>query len=71
MPPPVAWGWMSISAGRWPGSLSWCGAVSVEYTLAELDVLLHPIDWSVQVLQVSARRAAERNEGAIACWREK
>jgi hypothetical protein len=40
----------------------------VEYTLAGLDVLLHPIDWSVQV---SARRAAERDEGAIACWREK
>ncbi len=35
----------------------------VEYTLAGLDVLLHRIGWSVQV---PARRAAERDEAAIA-----
>ncbi len=39
----------------------------VEYTLAGMDVLLHRIGWSVQV---PARRAAERDEGRIAGWRE-
>jgi transposase len=39
----------------------------VEYTLAGMDVLLHRIGWSVQV---PARRAAERDEQAIAAWRE-
>ena len=38
-----------------------------EYTLAGLDVLLHRLGWSVQV---PARRAAERDEAAIAAWRE-
>ena len=39
----------------------------VEYTLAGMDVLLHRLGWSVQV---PARRAAERDEGTIAAWRE-
>jgi transposase len=39
----------------------------VEYTLAGLDLLLHRIGWSVQV---PARQAAERNEAAIAAWKE-
>ena len=39
----------------------------VEYTLAGMAVLLHRIGWSVQV---PARRAAERDEGKIARWRE-
>jgi putative transposase len=39
----------------------------VDYTLAGMDVLLHRIEWSVQV---PARRAAERDEDAIAAWRE-
>jgi transposase len=39
----------------------------VEYTLAGLDVLLHRIGWSVQV---PARRAAERDEAALASWRQ-
>src|SRR6266851_3411811 len=39
----------------------------VEYTLAGLDLLVHRIGWSVQV---PARRAAERDEAAIARWRE-
>ena len=39
----------------------------VEYTLAGMDVLLHRLGWSVQV---PARRAAERDEGKIAVWRE-
>ena len=38
----------------------------VDYTLAGMDVLLHRIGWSVQV---PARRAAERDEAAIAAWR--
>jgi transposase len=39
----------------------------VAYTLAGLDLLLHRIGWSVQV---PARQAAERDEAAIAAWRE-
>ena len=39
----------------------------VDYTLAGMDVLLHRIGGSVQV---PARRAAERNEAAIAAWRQ-
>jgi putative transposase len=39
----------------------------VEYTLAGMDVLLHRMGWSVQV---PARRAAERDEAAIARWRQ-
>ena len=39
----------------------------VEYTLAGLDLLLHRTGWSVQV---PARRAAERDEAAIAAWQE-
>ncbi len=39
----------------------------VEYTLAGMDVLLHRLEWSVQV---PARRAAERDEEKIARWRE-
>jgi putative transposase len=39
----------------------------VGYTLAGLDLLLHRIGWSVQV---PARQAAERDEVAIAPWRE-
>ncbi|HLX51170.1 MAG TPA: winged helix-turn-helix domain-containing protein [Streptosporangiaceae bacterium] len=39
----------------------------VEYTLAGLDLLLHRIGWSVQI---PSRRAAERDEAAIAAWRE-
>ena len=56
------------SAGRWPGSPTqvW-QRFGVEYTLAGMDVLLHRIGWSVQV---PARRAAERDEDAIAAWRE-
>jgi hypothetical protein len=39
----------------------------VEYTLAGMDVLLDRIGWSVQV---PARRAAERDEAAVAPWRQ-
>jgi transposase len=40
---------------------------TVGYTLAGLDLLLHRIGWSVQL---PARRASERDEAAIAAWRE-
>jgi transposase len=39
----------------------------VEYTLAGVHVLLHRIGWSVQA---PARRAAERDEAAVARWKE-
>jgi transposase len=39
----------------------------VGYTLAGLDLLLHRIGWSVQV---PSRQAAERNEAAVAAWRQ-
>jgi transposase len=39
----------------------------VDYTLAGLDVLLHRMGWTAQV---PARQAAERDEAAIARWRE-
>jgi transposase len=39
----------------------------VDYPLPGVDLLLHRIGWSVQV---PARRAAERDEAAIAAWRE-
>ena len=39
----------------------------VDYTLAGMDLLLHRIGWSVQV---PARRAAERDDAAVAAWRE-
>jgi transposase len=40
---------------------------TVSYTLAGVDLLLHRIEWSVQV---PARRAAERDEVKITAWRE-
>jgi transposase len=64
---PAAWGWKDQC---WTlariADLAW-DRFGVEYTLAGMDVLLHRIGWSVQV---PARRAAERDEGAIAAWRE-
>lgn len=39
----------------------------VDYTLAGVDGLLHRIGWSVQV---PARRAAERDEEAVAVWKD-
>jgi len=64
---PAAWGWQDQC---W--TLTRIGALvrerfGIEYTLAGLDVLLHRIGWSAQI---PARRAAERDEAAIAAWRE-
>jgi putative transposase len=64
---PAAWGWQDQC---WTlariGELV-RGRFRVDCTLAGLDVLLHRLGWSVQV---PARRAAERDEDAIAAWRE-
>ena len=65
---PAAWGWDEDQC--W--TLARIAEVvrrrfGVDYTLAGLDLLLHRIGWSVQV---PARQAAERDETAIARWRE-
>jgi transposase len=60
---PAAWGWTDQ---RWTlariGQLV-RGRFGMDYTLAGLDVLLHRLGWSARV---PARRAAERDEHAIA-----
>jgi transposase len=48
------------------GDLVW-DRFRADYTLAGLHVLLHRIGWSVQV---PARQAAERNDAAIATWKQ-
>jgi putative transposase len=65
---PAAWGWDEDQC--W--TLARIAEVirsrfKVDYTLAGVGLLLHRIDWSVQV---PARQAAERNEAAIAAWKE-
>ena len=61
-------GGMRIIAGRWPASPEVIrGRFQADYTLAGVDVLLHRIGWSVQV---PARQAAERDEAAIARWKQ-
>jgi putative transposase len=65
---PAAWGWGEDQC--W--TLARIAEVvrrrfRVDYTLAGMDLLLHRTGWSVQV---PARRAAERDEAAIAAWRQ-
>ncbi len=65
---PAAWGWDEDQC--W--TLARIAELArqrfgVGYTLAGLCLLLHRIGWSVQI---PARRAAERNQAAIAAWRE-
>jgi transposase len=65
---PAAWGWAEDQC--W--TLARIAELvrrrfKVDYTLAGLDLLLHRIGWSVQV---PARQAAERDEAAIAAWKE-
>ena len=64
---PAAWGW---------ADQCWTLAriaelvhrrFGVHYTLAELDLLLHRIGWSVQV---HARQATERSEEQVTAWKE-
>ena len=64
---PAVWGWEDQ---RW--TLARIAELvrrrfTVDYTLAGLDLLLHRIGWSVQM---PARQAAERDDAAIATWRE-
>jgi transposase len=64
---PALWGWEDqCQPLARIAELVW-RRFKVQYTLAGLDVLLHRIGWTVQV---PARRAAERDEAAIAVWRE-
>jgi putative transposase len=65
---PAAWGWDEDQCWTLARitELAW-RLFRVQYTLAGMAVLLHRIGWSVQV---PARRAAERDEAAIAAWRE-
>ncbi len=65
---PAAWGWDEDQC--W--TLARIAELArrrfgVDYTLAGLDLLLHRIGWSVQV---PARQATERDDAAIAAWRE-
>jgi transposase len=65
---PAAWGWDEDQC--W--TLARIAEVArrrfrVDYTLAGMDLLLHRMGWSVQV---PARRAAERDDAAVAAWRE-
>jgi putative transposase len=48
------------------GELVW-RRFRADYTLAGLDLLLHRLGWSVQV---PARQAAERDDAAIAAWKQ-
>jgi transposase len=65
---PAAWGWVEDQC--W--TLARIAELvrrrfGVSYTLAGLDLLLHRIGWSVQV---PGRQATERDEAAIAVWRQ-
>jgi transposase len=64
---PAAWGWADQcwTLARIAEVIR--GRFRTDYTLAGLDLLLHRIGWSVQV---PARQAAERDNAAIAAWKE-
>src|SRR5690349_22036734 len=64
---PAAQGWedQCWTLARVTGVI--CRRFGAEYTLAGADLLLHRIGWSVQF---PARQAAERDEAAIATWRQ-
>jgi transposase len=65
---PAAWGWTEDQCwtlARIAGVIR--ARFTADYTLAGVDLLLHRIGWSVQV---PARQAAERDEAAIAAWKE-
>src|SRR5436190_11082932 len=64
---PAAWGWQD-QCWTLPRIAEMVRTrFGVDYTLPGVDLLLHRIGRSVQV---PARRAAERNDGQIAAWRE-
>ena len=64
---PAAWGWKDQCWTLARISELVYERFKVDYTLAGLDLLLHRLGWSVQV---PARRAAERDEAAIATWKQ-
>jgi transposase len=65
---PAAWGWDEDQCWTLARIAEVAGRrFGVEYTLAGLDLLLHRIGWSVQV---PARQATERDEAAVAAWKE-
>ena len=65
---PAVWGWDEDQCWTLARIAEVAGRrFGVEYTLAGLDLLLHRIGWSVQV---PARQATERDEAAIAAWKE-
>jgi transposase len=65
---PAAWGWDEDQCWTLARIAEVIRArFKADYTLAGLDLLLHRIGWSVQV---PARRATERDEAAIARWKQ-
>jgi transposase len=65
---PAAWGWDEDQCWTLARISDLARRLfRVDYTLAGMDVLLHRIGWSVQV---PARRAAERDDAAVATWRQ-
>jgi transposase len=65
---PAAWGWDEDQCWTVPQIAELVHRrFGVGYTPAGLDLMLHRIGWSVQV---PARQATERDEAAIARWRE-
>ena len=65
---PAAWGWdedQCWTLARIAEVIR--GRFRADYTLAGVDLLLHRIGWSVQV---PARQATERDEAAIARWKQ-
>ena len=64
---PAAWGWRDQCWTLARIAELVRRRFGVSYTLAGLDLLLHRIGWSVQV---PSRQATERDEAAIAAWRQ-
>jgi len=65
---PAAWGWDEDQCWTLARITDLVRRLfRTDYTLAGMDLLLHRIGWSVQV---PARRAAERDEQAVAAWKQ-
>jgi putative transposase len=65
---PAAWGWDEDQCWTLARIAEVIRArFRADYTLAGVDLLLHRIGWSVQI---PARQAAERDEAAIARWKQ-
>ena len=56
------------SGGRWPASATWWpGKFGVQYTIPGIWYLLRRRGWTCQI---GARRAIERDDGAIEVWKK-